>query len=86
MTSNYPEIAWEAYVMQSLTGPGFGKFYGFGQVKEYQANYIVSELMGPSLEDLFDLCGRKFTLKTTCILMYQLVNCMKYLHSKNLIH
>ena len=86
MTSNYPEIAFEAYVMQSLTDIGFGKFYGFGQVKEYSVNYIVSELMGPSLEDLFDLCGRKFTLKTSCILMHQLVRNMKYMYSKNLIH
>jgi hypothetical protein len=30
MTSNYPEIAFEAYVMQSLTGIGFGEFFGFG--------------------------------------------------------
>ena len=34
---------------------------------------MVIDLLGPSLEDLFNVCYRRFTLKTTLILAEEMV-------------
>jgi hypothetical protein len=44
----------------------------FGQ--EGLHNILVIDLLGPNLEDLFDACGRKFTIKTVCMAAKQMVS------------
>lgn len=47
---------------------------------------LVMELLSKSLENLLDLCDRKFTLKTVLSLAIEMVSVIEYVHSKGIIH
>jgi serine/threonine protein kinase len=44
------------------------------------------ELLGKSLEDLFNICNRRFSLKTVCVIGIEMMQRIKYVHEKNHIH
>lgn len=50
----------------------------FGVEGDY--NVLVMDLLGPSLEDLFNFCSRKLSLKTVLMLADQMVGLFLFLH------
>lgn len=66
----YIAITKHFFVLNILVGIPTIKWCG----SEGDYNVMVMELLGPSLEDLFNFCSRRFTLKTVLLLADQLVN------------
>lgn len=67
--------------MQGGVGIPLVKYYGI----EHDYNVMVMELLGPSLEDLFNFCNRKLSLKTVLLLADQLVNNLDSKHGYDFI-
>lgn len=44
------------------------------------------DLLGPSLEDLFNFCSRRFTIKTVLMLADQMIGRIEFVHCKSFIH
>jgi len=58
------------------------KSYGFSG----EFNILVMELLGKSLEDIFQSQQKKFTVKTVCMIGIQMLDRLEFVHSKNIIH
>lgn len=83
--ANHPQLMYEAKLLKHLQGsPGIARVVHADVEGEY--NCMVMELLGPSLEDLFNLSHRKFSLKTVLLIADQMLYRIEYLHSKNFIH
>ncbi|RYC80985.1 hypothetical protein BFJ63_vAg16122 [Fusarium oxysporum f. sp. narcissi] len=63
---------------------GFPNIYYYGQYRLH--NILIMDLLGPSLQDLFDICGQRFTLKTVVMVAKQLLNILATLHDNGLVH
>jgi len=83
--ARHPQLLYESKVYKILQG-GIGiphiRWYG----QERDMNVLVMDLLGPSLEDLFNFCGRRFTMKTVLMLADQMISRIEWVHNKNFIH
>jgi len=83
--SDAPQLRDEYRSYKILSGsPGIPQVYYFGQ--EGLHNILVIDLLGPSLEDMFDMCGRKFSVKTVVMVAKQMLTRIQTVHEKNLVY
>ena len=83
--ARHPQLLYESKIYKILSGGvGVPHVLWFGQEKNY--NVMVMDLLGPSLEDLFNFCGRKLSMKTVLMLADQMIGRIQYVHTKKFIH
>lgn len=81
----YEQLAHEARIYKHLSGgAGIPTLYYYGN--EGPLNFLVMDLLGPSLETLFNQCGRVFSLKTVCMLADGMLQRIEYLHCQHYVH
>ncbi|KAJ7801964.1 kinase-like protein [Mycena olivaceomarginata] len=79
------KLEYESKIYKILAGGvGVPVVRWFGTEGDYNA--MVLDLLGPSLEDLFNFCNRAFSLKTVLLLADQLISRIEYIHTRNFIH
>ncbi|XP_013676638.1 casein kinase 1-like protein 2 [Brassica napus] len=83
--TKHPQLLYESKlykVLQGGTGVPNIKWYGV----EGEYNVLVIDLLGPSLEDLFNFCSRKLSLKTVLMLADQMINRIEFVHQRSFLH
>lgn len=84
-----PLLMYESRIYKALHAStkgavGIPTLHWYGVEKDY--NVMVIELLGPSLEELFQYCNRKFSLKTVIMLADQMLSRIEYTHNNHFIH
>lgn len=57
-------------------------YYGI----EGNKSIMIMDLLGPSLEDLFTKCKKKFSVKTVLMCADQMIKRVEYIHMRRIIH
>ncbi|KAH8265999.1 casein kinase I [Drosophila bipectinata] len=81
----HPQLNYERRLYRALrAAPGLPRIRYFCKEQHYQA--MVMDLLGPSLEQLFQFCERAFTIKTVLLLAEQMLRRVEYVHSRGFLH
>ena len=73
----------EASLMIYLKGPNIPYIKTYGTSGQY--NILVMQLLGKDLQELLREKG-SFSIKTVCILAYQMISILEHIHTYNIIH
>lgn len=90
INTNTPQLLFEKKIYNILTNTkGIPKIYNY--FPNYKLpwgiyNILVMQCLNSSLENLFDSCQRKFSLKTTLQIGIQMISRIATIHNKSLVH
>ncbi|CCD25483.1 serine/threonine protein kinase HRR25 NDAI_0F01640 [Naumovozyma dairenensis CBS 421] len=83
--TKHPQLEYESRVYRYISGGiGIPIIRWFGREGEFNA--MILDLLGPSLEDLFNYCRRSFSFKTIIMLALQMLSRIQYVHGRSFIH
>jgi len=86
--TKHPQLLYESKLYRILCNTGYAvgipNMRYFGVEGDY--NVMVMDALGPSLEDLFNFCNRRFSAKTVLMLADQLIMRIEYVYNKNFLH
>jgi serine/threonine protein kinase len=83
--TGHAKLGIEKEVYEALEGrPGIARIYWTGS--HGKDNVMAMQLLGPSLNDLFDDCEREFSMKTIALLADQIIRNIEQVHAAGYIH
>ncbi|KAH8290065.1 hypothetical protein KR044_006596 [Drosophila immigrans] len=83
--ATHPQLAYEHRVYRAIRPAcGLPQIHHFSEEDEYCA--LVMELLGPSLNYLFEFCSRRFTMKTVLMLADEMLVRLEQVHCRGFVH
>lgn len=87
--SENPRLIHEAtiykyFMKHSIIPEGICNSHYFDSEGEFY--FLILDLLGPNLNDLFDKCNKKFNLKTVLMLADQMITRIEYIHDMGFLH
>ena len=87
-TNHHPHLHHEArlysYLNRGVITVGVPRLRWFAAEGDY--NVLVMDLLGPSIEELFDYCRRQFDLKSVYMIIEQMIQRLEYMHAMQYLH
>ena len=82
--TKHPQLIYEAKLLRMMKGKGIPDMKGV--IIEGDYNIMIMQLLGPSLEELFNYCKRMFSLKTVLMMAIQMLERIELVQNNHFIH
>lgn len=82
------QLKHEFMILRLTKGPGTPRVFDYGRIeyKGTKSYCMTMELLGPSLEKMFNTCNREFSLKTIFLMGKSCLSKIEYLHHRHYVH
>eukprot|EP01083_Nonionella_stella_P029961 82291_1 len=85
LRTKHPQLRLEYQIYRALqNSKSFVRVWGY--VTHYNHQIMIMDKLGESLEQLFTLCGRKFSIRCVCAIAIQILTRIEELHKHNYLH